>query len=421
MAPQQQQPRAVRTMTQVSCPADDVAVPAKKEEAPGTGKRRWTDKLKRKIVEVVRPSRRGVATNKVEPRCDVDVETKRLQQALIAQHQDRPRPAVTEVWKQHYYCDVDVEKQRLRQEVAEVQARRRRSQRSGAQALRKEDVTNPGVEPSKGIDKAIKPAVAAATQEGESVRALVELLFPIGVLDKPPKSCTSSGPRRRPSPAFQTTSVTAAAAAHAGKKSQGDGSSTPVDRDVVDQRSEAEESTDHQATRRRRRRSLRWSEQVSQNDTEPNDDDGAPAAASVNLDARPKKGILKVRPTVVAATPTLVELLFPVGFMSKPPQSFRSSGPENSLRRSRYLTEYCPFERDGEESAPVQEETLPPEPDRVEDVPPVKTGLPFDSPAAEAEFVGAIFSRHLLKDDFINRYAFKRSCERFATEQSLQG
>jgi hypothetical protein len=71
----------------------------------------------------------------------------------------------------------------------------------------------------------------------------------------------------------------------------------------------------------------------------------------------------------------------------------------------------------------VPEETMlpPEEAGPVEEVRPVKTGLPFDSPAAEAEFVKAIVSRHLLKDDFTNCNAFKRSCERFAREQRLLG
>jgi hypothetical protein len=67
---------------------------------------------------------------------------------------------------------------------------------------------------------------------------------------------------------------------------------------------------------------------------------------------------------------------------------------------------------DDEESAPPVSEPS--------HVPLVKTTLPFYSLAAEAEVVKAIVPRHILKDDFINGYAFQ-SCERFAREQGRGG
>ncbi|PVH32865.1 hypothetical protein PAHAL_9G509000 [Panicum hallii] len=150
---------------------------------------------------------------------------------------------------------------------------------------------------------------------------------------------------------------------------------------------------------------------------------------------------------------------FPTGVLGEPPESFRHSGPEMTAaflasvaadagsaatpvghelvarwterkeacsRRLSYLRDYCPFQseedeesapetattlpaepdqadnctfkrEEDEESAPETATTLPAEPDHAEALPRVKTGLAFDSPEAEAEFVKAIRARyHLL-------------------------
>jgi hypothetical protein len=417
-------------------------------------------------VDAVRPSSRRTITAAVEQRRDVDIEKQRLQREF-AELQARRRREVEQIRND------SGEMQGPKQDTAEYKATWWRSQRSGRSALQKDndgsgvaDDVNPIGRPRKNIQNVRSLSAAAETEESESP-TLVELLFPIGVLDKPPtKSVGSAGPEKGPASLMPLL----AADDNAKMTIQEAGSRTPVDRDLVDQRSEARVVSERQA---RRRRSLRWGVTSSQNDSRhSNEENGAKTESVINLNARPKKGILKVRPVDDAATKkekasstTPVELLFPTGFLSKPPRSFRSSGPEhcpaflmsviadarkskapgsssrarvvdrdlvdqwleakeNSLRRGRYLRDYCPFRRDDdEESARVPEETtLPPEEaGPVEEVRPVKTGLPFDSPAAETEFVKAIVSRHLLKDDFTNRNAFKRSCERFAREQRLLG
>ncbi|CAN6162249.1 unnamed protein product [Urochloa humidicola] len=147
---------------------------------------------------------------------------------------------------------------------------------------------------------------------------------------------------------------------------------------------------------------------------------------------RPIVGALE-EDTIVAAP---VEPWFPTGVLGGPPESFVSSGPEMTAaflaslvaagegtsdtttdrellvarwterkqacaRRSSYLRDYCPFQREEKEAdeESVPETTTPPpeEPDDAEEAeapPRVKTGLAFDSPESEAEFVKAIRSRY---------------------------
>ncbi|CAL4930455.1 unnamed protein product [Urochloa decumbens] len=164
--------------------------------------------------------------------------------------------------------------------------------------------------------------------------------------------------------------------------------------------------------------------------------DVATAAARI----RERKGLrvrfdLPAEETIVAA-PLEPPPRFPTGVLGKPLESFACSGPEMTAaflasviaagdagsdtpidrelvavwtkrkeacsRRSSYLRDYCPFQReeeDDEETEESRETTtpLPAETDRAETAPPlVKT---------EVEFVKVIRSSYLLKDDFISRCA----------------
>ncbi|OEL12828.1 hypothetical protein BAE44_0026147 [Dichanthelium oligosanthes] len=179
-------------------------------------------------------------------------------------------------------------------------------------------------------------------------------------------------------------------------------------------------------------------------------DGGSPEAIAVAINGTRNRKGLRVRfdlpaEETISAAP-VEPPRFPKGVLGQPPESFAHSGPEMTAaflasvvtaadadsatpidrelvtrwterketcsRRLRYLRDYCPFQREedkdeeDEESAPETTATLPPESDYAEEaLPPVKTGLPFDSPESEAEFVNAIYSRYLLKDDSISRYA----------------
>ncbi|CAN6320449.1 unnamed protein product [Urochloa humidicola] len=190
----------------------------------------------------------------------------------------------------------------------------------------------------------------------------------------------------------------------------------------------------------------------------------AVAAAGI----RERKGLrvrfdLPAEKTVVAPVEPQPPPLFPTGVLGEPPESFACSGPEmtaaflasviaadgdsatpidNELvarwterkeacsRRARYLRDYCPFRREededdeDEESAPEKTMmTLPAGHDHVEEAqqapPRVKTGLAFDSTESEAEFVKAIRSRYLLKDDFISRHAAKDAGGRWRRPSSF--
>lgn len=68
---------------------------------------------------------------------------------------------------------------------------------------------------------------------------------------------------------------------------------------------------------------------------------------------------------------------------------------EACSRRLRYLRDYCPFQREDEESELGTTTRPEAEPAHAEVWPAVKTGLPFESPECEAEFVKAIRSRYL--------------------------
>jgi hypothetical protein len=172
----------------------------------------------------------------------------------------------------------------------------------------------------------------------------------------------------------------------------------------------------------------------------------APDADAVAVDGRRKRKHLRVHfdlpPEEISAAPP-VQPRFPTGVLGEPPESFAHSGAADMTaaflmsvvaeksrgvdrdsatqvdhdlvacwterkaacsRRLSYLGDYCPFQREEEEAEDDESEpetTTRPEaePGHAE-VRPVKTGLPFDSPESEAEFVKAIRSRYLRKDDF---------------------
>ena len=175
------------------------------------------------------------------------------------------------------------------------------------------------------------------------------------------------------------------------------------------------------------------------------------------VDGRRKRKGLRVRfdlppQEISAALP--VEPRFPTGVLGEPPESFAHSGADMTAaflmsviaeksrgmdsatqvdrglvacwterkaacsRRLSYLRDYCPFQREeeeaeDEESEPETTTTRPEaEPGHAE-VWSVKAGLPFDGPECEAEFVKAIRSRYLRKDDFLLRHghAYQRSRE----------
>jgi hypothetical protein len=233
----------------------------------------------------------------------------------------------------------------------------------------------------------------------------------------------------------------------------------PCDVDVEEQRAQAPEPKfpEPQATPRRegaRAPSL-------QSDRSPSDD-GAPEAMAVAVDGRRKRKGLRVRfdlpPQEISAAPP-VEPRFPTGVLGEPPESFARSGADMTAaflmsviaeksrgmysatqvdrdlvacwterkaacsRRLSYLRDYCPFQREEEEAEDDEDEESEPEtttrPEAAEpghaEVRPVKAGLPLDSPESEAEFVKAIRSRYLRKDDFLFRPAYERSRE----QQSL--
>lgn len=168
---------------------------------------------------------------------------------------------------------------------------------------------------------------------------------------------------------------------------------------------------------------------------------------------RKRKEGLRVRfdlpPEEISAAAAPVEPRFPTGVLGEPPESFaRSSGADMTAaflmsivaeneksrgmdsatqfdrdrdlvagwterkaacsRRLSYLRDYGPFQREEEEEeaedyedeeSDSEPETTTMRPETAEpghaEVRPVKTGLPFDSPESEAEFVKAIRSRYL--------------------------
>jgi hypothetical protein len=187
-------------------------------------------------------------------------------------------------------------------QIAECQVTKRRSLRSGARALHVDNGPNDvnGVAEDANVDARPEMGVlsaAAAAEEIESHPTLVEPQFPVRVLDKQPKSVRTFRPKKVPLPPSSTRVIAAAAGAE--KSQDGEGSSMPIDRNLVDRWSKMKEIVERQA---RRRQSLRLSKQAEPIDTRPNDDDedGAAAEAVVCLDARTKNAILKVPPAVAA-------------------------------------------------------------------------------------------------------------------------
>ncbi|KAF8683740.1 hypothetical protein HU200_044672 [Digitaria exilis] len=190
--------------------------------------------------------------------------------------------------------------------------------------------------------------------------------------------------------------------------------------------------------------------------------DGSPEAAIVGVavdGVRKRKGLrvrfdLPQEEETIAATAPVNPPLFSKGVLGEPPESFRHSGPEMTAaflasfvagdadsatpidhddelvsrrkermeacsRRLSYLRDYCPFQREGDEEeddgTPETTTTTTAENDHAEAaLPRVKTGLPFDCRESEAEFVNAIRSGYLLKDDFVSRHAYERSREQFS-------
>ncbi|KAF8718693.1 hypothetical protein HU200_024994 [Digitaria exilis] len=193
----------------------------------------------------------------------------------------------------------------------------------------------------------------------------------------------------------------------------------------------------------------------------PRGDDGSPEAAIVGIagdGVRKRKG-RRVRFDLSPEEETIVAVAlvnppsFPKGVLGEPPESFRHSGPEMTVaflasvvagdadsttpidhddelvsrrkermeacsRRLSYLRDYCPFQREGDEEeddGTPETTTTTAENDHAEEaLPRVETGLPFGCSESEAEFVKAIRSGYLLKDDFVSRHAYERSHEQFS-------